>query len=126
MKKVLKRAGIVLTLVVVLAVLMTSAVMAAPNPDPGTCPNPECPGDCEQTKLQTQTRDCLKTQDCICLGDQTQTQAGEPSLTQTQTQAGEPSLTQTQTQNAGESSQTQTQTQAGEPSQTQTQTGKVS
>ena len=77
MIKMLKRVGIILTLVVVLAVLVTSAAMAAgPNNSPGTCPNPDCPGDCDQLQLQEQVR--------TCNGNQTQNQnAGELSKTQT-------------------------------------------
>ncbi len=89
MRKVLKRVGIVLTLIVVLAVLMTSVAMAK-NLEPG---NTECPGVCNQTQTkeclqdgnceclgdqtQTQTKDCLQVKDCECLGDQIQTQDGK-------------------------------------------------
>ena len=51
MKKLFKRAAIIVTLVIILVIGVTSAAMAAgPNPDPGTCPNPasngEGPGVC--------------------------------------------------------------------------------
>jgi len=73
MRKVLKLAGIALTLVVVLAVLMTSVAMAG---------GPEDQGD------QTRTKDCTQTQECICDQTQTQdcTQTQERICDQTQTQ----------------------------------------
>jgi hypothetical protein len=47
MRKISKMAAIASALVIILVVSIASVAMAAgPNPDPGTCPNPECPGEC--------------------------------------------------------------------------------
>jgi hypothetical protein len=102
MRKILKRAGIVLTMVVVLAVLTTSAVMAAQNQN----------GDLDQ--FQNQTHDRLHSQDCtcdgVCDGDQIKANtnnAGVYHQNKAQVQAGD--LCQTKD---GELTQNQEQSQA--------------
>ena len=60
--KVLKTLAIASVLVIILTATIATATMAAgPNPDPGVCPNADCPNECP-------------CGDCVCDGDQLQYQ----------------------------------------------------
>lgn len=60
--KILKKLAIVSVMVIILTVLLSTVAMAAgPNPDPGVCPNSNCPNEC-------------LSGDCVCDGDQLQSQ----------------------------------------------------
>lgn len=79
MSKILKRTAIAAILVIILIISVASVAMAAgPNPNPGTCPNPEandgtcpnpdCPNICpnpdcpnDGAQLRTQQRDGTQT-----------------------------------------------------------------
>lgn len=54
-----------LILVAILIVSLTGTVLASggPNPEPGVCPNPDCPGECQNSGdgSQTQSQVCTAT-----------------------------------------------------------------
>ena len=65
MSKIVKVLTLSLILTVILIVSLTGAVFAdgGPNPEPGICPNPDCPGGCQNDGdgSQTQSQVCTST-----------------------------------------------------------------